>query len=110
MNIMSFAIKTRARVMLHAFFDSTLKKKGTLSSYNRRQPVTGYESCINRGRVMPHLSVQERLDNLEKGLERIAASPSPPPSLEKKTLRLEASAVHRLSLPAVHIESQLFEM
>jgi hypothetical protein len=89
-----------------------LKKKGTLSSYNRRRHVTGEESCINRGRVIPSLSVQERLDNLEKGLERIAASsPSPPPSLEKKPSRFEASAVHtKLTLPAVHIESQLFEM
>jgi hypothetical protein len=73
--------------------------------------VTGNESCINRGRVVPSLSVQERLDNLEKGLERIAASPSPPPSLEKKPSRFEASAViNKLSLPAVHMESQLFEM
>jgi hypothetical protein len=90
---------------------SVLKKKGTLSSYNRRQHVTGQETCINRGRVMPSLSVQERLDNLEKGLERIAASPSPPPSLEKKPSRFEASSVHtKLTLPTVHVESQLFEM
>lgn len=90
---------------------SILKKKGTLSSYKKRQPVTGYESCINKGRVVPTLSVQERLDNLEKGLERIATSPSPPPLLDKKPSRLEASAAnYRLSLPAIHIESQLFEM
>jgi hypothetical protein len=73
--------------------------------------VTGFESCINKGRVLPSLSVQERLDNLEKGLERIASSPSPPPSLEKKPSRFDASAIHiKLPLPAVHIESQLFEM
>ncbi len=73
--------------------------------------MIGTESCINKGRVMPNLSVQERLDNLDKGLERIAASPSPPPSLEKKPSRFEASAVYnKLILPAVHIESQLFEM
>jgi hypothetical protein len=59
---------------------------------------------------MPILSVQERLDNLERGLERIAASPSPPPSLEKKPTRFEASVHNKLTLPAVHIESQLFEM
>jgi hypothetical protein len=97
----------------HIVFPSKLKKKGTLSSYNRRQPVIGTESCINKGRVMPNLSVQERLDNLEKGLEKIAASPtySPPPSLEKKPSRFEASAVHnKLNLPSVHMETQLFEI
>jgi hypothetical protein len=99
------------KFLADSIFFSILKRKGTLSKYSRRQHVTGSESCINRGRVIPNLSVQERIDNLEKGLERIAASPSPPPSLEKKPSRFETSAVHnKLNLPLVHMESHLFEM
>jgi hypothetical protein len=88
------------------------KKKGTFSSFNRREPLSGFETCINRGFVNRNLSVQERLDNLAMGLDNIVSSPSPPPSLEKKASRFEASAVNtKLTLSAVvQVESQILEM
>ena len=110
----SFQVLFYARSMLVAdiISHSMFKMKGTFSSYNRRAPVSGFEPCVNRGLVNRNLSVQERLDNLALGLDSIVSSPSPPPALEKKVSRFEASAINaKLSLSAiVHVESQIFEM